>query len=216
MRFSQHVPRDAAPMLAQVLRLTRGQSIFPNLLSIQLKCWPLTPSESYILFAPKLRTIDLSKQFDCIDETHSSNQRWGPLSRARQQQWCIQLVLRRCPVLQTCRCRISLGTRDIRYLSPEAKQNVGSVRSMHYITPCPIYCGVVELPPEHLAQISRTEDLFDLHLNVSKSNPIASKPRRRQRSLPHLVQSLSTFSFEQQPATLAPYRPSVRYSSSAH
>ena len=214
------MPTDAAPIFAQVLRLTRSQSIFPNLLSIQLKCWPLTPSESYILFGPKLRTIDLSRQSRCLDETHLSNQRWGPLSRARQQQWCIQLALRRCPVLQTCRCRISLGTWDIRYLRPEAKRNMGEVRCMHYTmcqtTLCPTYCGVVDLPPEHLAQISRTEDLFDLRLNVNMSNPITSKPRRRQRSLPHLVQSLSTFSFEQQPATLAPYRPSVRYSSSAH
>ena len=217
LKYSQHVPKDTVSILARALRLNRGRSIFPNLLSIQIKCWPLTASQSYLLFGPKLRTIDLSKQ---SGEVCSPSKHWGPLSRMRQQQLCIQLLLRRCPILQTCRCRISLGNRVIRYLSPEAKRNVGSVRNMHYTiyqkTPLPTYRGVVDLPSEYLERISRTEDLIDLHLNHNESSMVTSEIRRRQRSLPCLVQSLSTFSFEQHPTTVPLHRPPVRCSLSSH
>ena len=189
LRYTWPVSKDDDLILAGVHKLTKGQSIFTNLRYLQLERWPLSLSEAYLLFNPKLHILDLSNSSDEIRRTSSSRRYWGRLSTIQQQQLCIQTIRQRCHDLQMFRCLMALGPWEIQLLPSNVRKSTRKVLHARRTSPVLTYRGTVDLSLELLERISRTEDLLSLCLNSSKRTGSSTHGRNQ-----YLILSLATFS----------------------
>ena len=206
LRYAWPVSKEDDLILARVHNLTKGQSIFTNLRYLQLERWPLSVSEAYLLFNPKLHILDLSNPCGENRQTSSSRRYWGRLSTIQQQQLCIQTIRQRCRALQVFRCLMALGIWEMQFLPSNVRKSTRKARHARRASPAAMYRGTVDLTSELLERISRTENLLSLCLDNSK--PTASSIHGRNQSL---IQSLATFSLMPLPTAHIPPCRSLPY-----
>ncbi|KAK7685891.1 hypothetical protein QCA50_010698 [Cerrena zonata] len=103
-------------------KLIKGP-LLPNLknLYLDIRCWPLAPTESSVLFGPNLMILELT---GCLEaDRYDKDRQWRNQTSGQRQQLCIHTLIKQSPQLQTFRNVISLryvlyklGSKSVIYL----------------------------------------------------------------------------------------------------